>query len=95
MKALTSPRLLYLKFALLVVAGTAASCLTIARQPTLMTAALLLITVWAFCRAYYFAFYVVEHYIDPSYRFSGLISLMRYVWARRPTHRRTRPKNNP
>jgi hypothetical protein len=25
-----------------------------------------------FCRFYYFAFYVIEHYVDPGYRFSGL-----------------------
>ena len=74
---------MYLKAALFVVAGTAAACLVVVRQPTLMTGTLLVITVWAFCRAYYFAFYVIERYVDPSYRFSGIISFMRYVWARR------------
>lgn len=29
------------------------------------------IAVWSFCRLYYFGFYVIERYIDPSYRFSG------------------------
>jgi hypothetical protein len=75
--------MLYLKAALFVVAGTVAGCLVVVRQPTLMTATLLLITVWAFCRAYYFAFYVVERYVDPSYRFSGMSSFVRYSWSRR------------
>ncbi len=35
--------------------------------------------IWAFARAYYFAFYVLEKYIDPSYRFSGLLSLLHYL----------------
>ncbi len=35
--------------------------------------------VWAFCRAYYFAFYVIEHHVDPGYRFSGLISFVAYA----------------
>jgi len=35
--------------------------------------------IWSFCRVYYFAFYVIERYIDPSFRFSGLISALRYL----------------
>jgi hypothetical protein len=34
-------------------------------------------------RADYFAFHVVQHYIDPRYRFAGLISFMRHAWSRR------------
>jgi hypothetical protein len=38
----------------------------------LTQAAILAVTVWAFCRLYYFLFYVIEHYVDPSFRFRGL-----------------------
>jgi len=41
------------------------------------------IAVWSFCRFYYFGFYVLERYVDPSYKFSGLISMARYVLLRR------------
>jgi hypothetical protein len=75
--------MLYLKAALFVITGVTAACLVLVRQPTLITATLLVILVWAFCRAYYFAFYVVERYVDQSYRFSGLISFMVYVCSRR------------
>jgi hypothetical protein len=75
--------MLYLKAALFVITGLAAAFLLIVQQPTLITAALLAIVIWAFCRAYYFAFYVVERYVDRSYQFSGLISFTRYVYARR------------
>ena len=34
----------------------------------------MIIAVWCFCRFYYFAFYVIEHYVGASYRFSGLLS---------------------
>ena len=40
----------------------------LAERPTLKTAVLLAISVWGFARAYYFAFYVVERYVDPSGR---------------------------
>ena len=46
-------------------------------HPTLKTAALLCLTIWSFCRLYYFAFYVIERYVDSSYRFSGFVRLAR------------------
>jgi len=30
---------------------------------------------------YYFAFYVIQHYVDPAYRFSGLWSFVCYWWC--------------
>lgn len=44
--------------------------------------ALLLITIWAFCRAYYFAFYVIEKYVDGQFRYAGLIDFLRYLRQR-------------
>jgi len=32
---------------------------------------------------YYFAFYVIEKYVDPTYRFAGLWSFLRYAMSRR------------
>ncbi len=43
----------------------------------------LLICIWSFCRFYYFAFYVIEKYVDPNYRFSGLGSFFRYLLSRK------------
>ena len=56
--------------------GLLASGLLIAEHPTAKVALLLALAVWSFARAYYFAFYVVEHYVDPSYRFAGLIDFV-------------------
>ena len=42
------------------------------------TIVLLLLAIWGFCRAYYFAFYVIQHYVDPNYKFSGLINFAKY-----------------
>ena len=44
---------------------------------------LLAVALWAFCRFYYFAFYVIEKYVDPSYRFAGLGSFALYLLRRR------------
>jgi hypothetical protein len=79
----TNPRLLYLKGALFVLGGLLAGGLIVVEHPELRTAVLLVIAIWCFARAYYFAFYVVEHYIDPGYRFAGLGDFARYVLTRR------------
>ena len=43
---------------------------------------------WASSRAYYFAFYVIGHYVDPSFRFTGLIDFARWALRRRRSPRR-------
>ncbi len=46
------------------------------------TILLLGVFAWAFSRAYYFAFYVIENYADPKFRYSGLLSLLSYMKAK-------------
>jgi hypothetical protein len=77
------PFWLYFKALLLLFVGCLASIILIVQSPTLQTVALLAIAVWGFCRAYYFAFYVIEHYVDPTYRFAGLWAFAKYVMSRR------------
>ncbi|HOW70282.1 MAG TPA: hypothetical protein PKY77_06730 [Phycisphaerae bacterium] len=80
---ITNPKLLYLKGLLFLLLAMLACILILQEQPTLRTAALLAVVSWASARAYYFAFYVVEHYADPGYRFAGLGSFVRYLLRRR------------
>jgi hypothetical protein len=82
MADIRNPRLLYLKAALLLTAGLVAAGILLLENASFRFAALLLITIWSFCRAYYFAFYVIEHYADPSFRFAGLFSFLRYALKR-------------
>lgn len=83
MADITNPRLLYVKAALFLLAGVFASALLILESPRLGTVVLLAVAVWGFARAYYFVFYVVEHYVDPGYRFSGLGSFVLYLLGKR------------
>jgi len=83
MADLKDPRLLYGKGLLFVVLGTLAGVGVWLEHPTWRTALLLVVAIWAFARAYYFAFYVVQHYVDGEYRFAGLIDFFRYVLQRR------------
>jgi hypothetical protein len=80
---ITSKRLLIVKGGLFVALGVMAIAVILLRYPDWQLALLLAVAVWAFCRAYYFAFYVVQHYIEPEFRFAGLGSVIAYLWRRR------------
>jgi hypothetical protein len=86
---LTDPRLMYLKALLFLLMGSAAALGLLVETPTLRTGFLLVLTIWSFCRLYYFAFYVIEKYIDSTFRFAGLFSLVQYLIRRRPPIDRT------
>ncbi len=83
MKDLTSARWIKIKGFLFLLIGIIAATLIFLNNPDWKTAVLLALTIWSFCRFYYFAFYVIEKYVDPSYKFSGLISFARYLLQRR------------
>lgn len=76
------PWLLYAKGGLMLITGLIGAALLLLDHPEVRTAGLLAIAIWGFCRAYYFVFYVIEHYVDPSYKFSGLIAFVQYAMRR-------------
>lgn len=82
---------MWLKAVLLLVIGVVAAVLLWLQAPSLKNVALLALCIWAFCRAYYFAFYVIEHYLDPSFRFAGMFSFVRHCWKQRQRKRRRTP----
>ena len=79
MKDITNPTWIKVKGISFLLVGVAASTLLLIERPTWKAALLLAIAVWSLCRFYYFAFYVIEHYVDSSYKFSGLLSFVRYL----------------
>lgn len=83
MRDLTNPFWIKLKGLLFLFIGITAAVLLFLDAPTVRTAILLIVAIWSFCRFYYFAFYVIEKYVDPGYRFSGLFSFARYLFRRR------------
>jgi hypothetical protein len=80
---ITNPKLLWLKAILFLVIGVLCAGLLWLDLPRWRDAAFFLLAIWAFCRAYYFAFYVIQHYADPAFKFSGLISFARYMLSGR------------
>jgi len=82
MKDLTSAFWIKLKGLLFLVIGIAAAAFIYLDNPKWQTAFFLAVAIWSFCRFYYFAFYVIEKYVDPGYKFSGLFSFLRYLLKR-------------
>ena len=83
MKDLTNPNWIKAKGILFLVVGLLAAALLVLEHPTWKVGLLLALNVWCFCRFYYFAFYVIEHYVDPGYKFSGLWSFAGYLLRNR------------
>jgi len=79
MRELVDPFWIKVKAVLFLALGISSAALLVSERPTLKIALLLVVTVWSSCRLYYFAFYVIEKYLDPSYRFSGLLACIRYL----------------
>ena len=83
MKDLTNPAWIKAKGILFLVVGLLAAILLFLEQPTWKVAVLLAVSVWCCCRFYYFAFYVIGRYVDPSFKFSGLGSFFVYLFKSR------------
>lgn len=83
MSDLTNPRLIKLKGILFLFMGVLSSALLLIHAPSLTIAFLLGIAIWSFCRFYYFAFYVIQHYVDAGFKFAGLWDFARYMIRRK------------
>lgn len=83
---------MWLKAILFVIIGLVASALILIELPDWRILLLLCLAIWSFCRAYYFAFYVIERYLDPSFRYSGLFSVIRHLLSQKATSRSPQQK---
>lgn len=91
MTDLTSGKWIVAKGVMFAGIALAAAALVFTEAPSLKVAVLLLLLVWASCRFYYFLFYVLEHYVDSSMRYAGLLDLMMGMRKRRAQMRGRTP----
>lgn len=76
---LKSPKWIYLKGGLFLVILLVSAALIVFETQKWSTVFLALLLIWSAARLYYFMFYVIEKYVDPSYKFSGITSFVRYL----------------
>ena len=77
MRNLHSIRAMWLKGWLFLLIGLLSAAMLLFEDWSWRRAGLLMLCVWGFCRAYYFAFYVIEHYIDGTQKYAGLWDFVR------------------
>lgn len=87
MTDLKSKRWIVAKGLMFLFIAAAAAILIWVETPSVMIAILLALLVWASCRFYYFLFYVLEHYVDPTMRYAGLLDLLMGMKRRRESMR--------
>ena len=83
LKDIKNKDLIVFKGLMFLLLGILASAILIAFVPRFEIIALLAIAVWAFCRFYYFAFYVIENYVDSDHKFDGLYAVLAYIAKRK------------
>ena len=83
MPNLSSPATIKAKGLLFLFLGVVSAVLAWLEHPTAKLAGFLALAIWSFCRFYYFAFYVIEKYVDSKYRFVGLWSFAIYLLRRK------------
>ncbi len=88
MNDLKSKKWIVAKGMMFLVSAILAAALILVEIPSFKVAALLVLLVWASCRFYYFLFYVLEHYVDPTMRYAGLLDLILGMRRRRQERRR-------
>jgi len=76
---LTSPNWIKAKGFLFLLLGLLSGGLLFFDHPSAKVGLLLIISIWSFCRLYYFCFYAIEHYVDPGFKFSGILAFARYL----------------
>ena len=79
---ITSKWLLHAKGLLFLVLGLIAAGILLAGSRSITTLLLLMVTVWAFCRFYYYLFYVLEKYAGRERKYAGLFDALKYLISR-------------
>ena len=83
MKDLKSAKLIYLKAGLFLAVLIASVLVILVDHFNWKTVLLLALIVWSSARLYYFMFYVVEKYVDPEFKFSGIFAFLKHLMTKR------------
>ena len=78
-KNLKSKQAIYLKAILFVLILILSIALNLTSEELSLRIVSILLMVWSSARIYYFMFYVIEHYVDGEFRFSGVYDFLRYI----------------
>ena len=76
-------KLLHAKGFLFLLLGLMSAAVIIIESQNIRTVLLLITAIWAFCRFYYYLFYVLEKYIGRDQKYAGILDALKYLLRRR------------
>ena len=82
---LTSKPWIVAKGVLFLLIALASAALVWLEAPGVRTGLLLVLLAWSAARFYYFLFYVLGNYVDPSLKYAGIGALVRELLRKRRT----------
>ena len=80
---LKDPRWIYLKGFLFLLILITSTTLILVESFSWRRGLLIGLVAWSAARLYYFMFYVIEKYVDPEFKFSGIGAFVIYLIRRR------------
>ena len=80
---LKSKRLIVLKGWLFLLTALLAAAGLVLQSPTWQTVVLVGVLAWSAARFYYFLFYVLEKYVDPTLRYAGVLDQVKALLRRK------------
>jgi len=81
-KNLKSKQAIYLKAILFLLILVLSIVLNLTSEELNVRILSMALAVWSSARIYYFMFYVIEHYVDGAFCFSGIYDFLRYLLKR-------------
>jgi hypothetical protein len=76
-------KLIYLKGILFLIIGIVGFLYCLLLNFSIFFFFMLVLTIWAWCRLYYFMFYVITKYVDPDYKFSSIFNFLQYLMRKK------------
>ena len=74
-----NPKLIYLKGILFLLILVISVNFILIKTKSWIISFLLLLVIWSSARFYYFMFYVIENYVNSSYKFRGIWHFLTYL----------------
>lgn len=83
MSDIKSKKVIVLKGILFLLVAIISSSYSLFDFPFWIRLCALLIGLWSFARFYYFLFYVLERYVDPGLKYSGILDLAKFILSKK------------
>ena len=79
MTDIKSKRVIVVKGFLFILISALSAITIVCYCPRIEVIILVFLLMWASARSYYFVFYVLEKYVDPKMKYTGIVDLVKHI----------------